>query len=1039
MLATASVATAASAPLSSSESAEAERRPVTVLFADLSGYTRMSQSMDPEDVHGLLERFFGVVDAIVERFGGHVDKHIGDAVMAVFGAPVAHGDEPSRAVRAADAIQRAMPGMGLPSGPQLAAHIGIAAGEVVASGVGSDQHRAYTVIGPSVNLAARLVGIAQPGETVLDDAVHGAVARETTCTMLAALPIKGIDRPVTAWRLDALVAEGEAGAAPPFVGRAGELAQLSAIMRACAAARAGTVVYVRGDPGIGKSRLVAEFRGNAGAEGFACHTGLVLDFGTAQGRDPVRDVVASLLGLAPSSGAGERARALEAAIEHGVVGADRRPFLADLLDLPLPAEGHELYEAMDNAARQRARGDVLVQLVDVASRAAPVLITIEDIHWADGVTLTYIAALARATSKGRAILVLTSRADGDPLAGGFRASLSGCALVTLDLAPLSDADAVTLAGGLFSASSDFARKCIERAGGNPLFLEQLLRTASESDSHLPASLGSLVLARVDRLPERERGALRAAAVLGQRFPLAVLRHLIAMPVYDCAALLAASLVRPDGEDFLFAHALIRDGVYASLTRTRRAELHRAAASWYGKRDLTLTAEHLDRAEAPEAVPAYLAAAQAQSAALHPERALALAERGAVLAREPGDVFALNMECGRLFCDAGDGKPAVAAYEIALAAAGAPADRCRALLGIAAGQRLIAGVEVALAALAEAEPIAQAHGLMRELAELHHTRGNLHFARGDVVACRAAHEAALACAQALGDVAWEARAQSGLADAYYAMGRMRTAFDKFTQCVAVCDAHGLTRIKIPNLVMVGFCRFYLAEFDVGIAEMRAAHALAREVGDRHGEMFSLEAIGLLLTFCARYAESEPILVKALARATDLGARRFEAIILTGLAETLFARGCVAEARERNGRALVFGRETGNRFFGSVILALEARMENNPIERERCRAEAEALIAEGGIGHSAIAYHRIGIDDTLARGEWERTRAHAAALAACTRDEPLPYADLLIARGRALATLGESPGDGAARDELARLKGEFARLNWPIGWPAPADAG
>src|SRR5439155_13034666 len=432
-------------------------------------------------------------------------------------------------------------------------------------------------------------------------------------------------------------------------------------------------------------------------------------------------------------------------------------------------------EAMDSAARQRARGEVLIQLIEAASRAAPVMITIENLHWADNVTLAYVAALARATPKARVLLVLTSRVDGDPMAGRFRASLAGCSLVTLDIAPLSDADAVTLAGGLFAASATLRRKCIERAGGNPLFLEQLLRTAEESDDRLPASLHSLVLARVDRLAERERAALRAAAVLGQRFPLAVLRHLIGSPDYDCAALLAASLVRPDGEEFLFAHALIRDGVYASLTRTRRAELHRAAAAWYGERDPSLTAEHLDRADAPEAVQAYLAAAQAQSAALHSERALALAERGAALAREPADVYALNMLCGRLRCESGEGNPALVAYGNALAAACEPTQRCRALLGIGAGHRLTGGVDAALGALAEAEPIARAHALTRELAELHHTRGNVLFARGDVTGCRAAHETALACAQEIADVAWEARAVSGLADASYAMGRMRTAF------------------------------------------------------------------------------------------------------------------------------------------------------------------------------------------------------------------------------------------------------------------------
>ncbi len=1015
-------------------SAEAERRPVTVLFADLCGYTRLSQQLDPEDIHQLLERFFGVVDAIVERFGGRVDKHVGDAVMAVFGAPVAHGDEPARAVRAAEAIQRAMPDIGALSGLRLDTHIGIAAGEVVASGVGSEQHRAYTVLGPSVNLAARLVGIAGAGEVVMDDVVHDAIAREATCTMLEALVIKGIDRPVTAWRLKALVAGGDAGTVPPFVGRTGELAQLTALIRACVSSGTGTVVHVRGDPGIGKSRLVAELRRIATAERFACHTGLVLDFGTAQGRDPVRDVVASLVGLQSPSSASDRAQAVDTVIERGIVSADRRPFLADLLDLPLPADGRELYEAMDSAARQRARGDVLIELVEAASRAAPVLITIEDLQWADNVTLTYVAALTRATRGSRVLLLLTSRADGDPLSGGFRASLAGCALVTLDIAPLSDADAVTLAGGLFATSAALARKCIERAGGNPFFLEQLLRAAEESDDRLPASLHSLVLARVDRLPERERAALRAAAILGQRFPLAALRHLIAAPDYDCAALLGASLVRPDGEELLFAHALIRDGVYASLTRARRTELHRAAAAWYGERDQALSAEHLDRAEAPEAVQAYLAAAQAQSAALHTERALSLAERGAALAREPSDVYALNMLCGRLRCEAGEGNPAIVAYGNALAAACDPAQRCRALLGIGAGHRLIGSVDAALAALAEAEPVAREHALTRELAELHHTRGNVLFARGDVTGCRAAHETALVCAKQIGDVAWEARAVSGLADASYAVARMRTAFKRFSECVALCDAHGLTRIKIPNLAMAGHCRIYLTEFDAGIASMEVANELARQVGDRHGEMFSLESKGLLLAFGARYEESEPVLERALVLATSLGARRYQAVLLTVLGEVSLSFGRTAEAHDRNEQALLFARETGMRFIGPFILALKARMESDPVKREQYRSEGQRLIDQGGVGHSPIAYHRLGIEDTLSRGEWERTRAHAAALESYTSNERLPYTDFLIARGRALAALGANPQEAAARGELERLKADALRLKWPIGWHA-----
>ena len=200
----------------------------------------------------------------------------------------------------------------------------------------------------------------------------------------------------------------------------------------------------------------------------------------------------------------------------------------------------------------------------------------------------------------------------------------------------------------------------------------------------------------------------------------------------------------------------------------------------------LRAEHLDRAEAPEAPRAYLDAALAQSAALQPERALALVERGAALASEPDDVVALNMLRGRLRCESGEGRPAVDAYEVALAATRQAADRCRALIGIAAGHRLLTGVDAALAALAEAEPLARADGLARELSELHYIRGNLYFARGDIAACRAEHHAALACARSLSDPMWEARALSGLADADYADGRMRSALARFDQCVELCD-------------------------------------------------------------------------------------------------------------------------------------------------------------------------------------------------------------------------------------------------------------
>jgi hypothetical protein len=717
------------------------------------------------------------------------------------------------------------------AGEPLAAHIGIATGEVVASGLGSVQHRAYTVIGHSVNLAARLLPLAGPGETVLDEVAHAGAERIGRFVPLDGVGAKGIDAPLRAWRLVELTSAPAGDDAQPFVGRRAELGQLVAALRGCADSAAGSTVVVRGDPGIGKSRLVAELRRRAEHDGFAIHAGLVLDFGMAKGRDAIHALVASLVGLPVGADEPARETALVAVLNRHPALRNERAYLLDLLDLPQPVEGRARYEAMDDAVRQRRRAEALGQLLAAASRERPTLVVVEDVHWADRPTLDHLAALSRAAARVPAVVVLTSRLEGDPLDAGWRAAIQGSACLTLDVGPLGNDDALALASGFLAAPEGYARKCVERAAGNPLFLEQLLRAANEQDQALPASLHSLVLARMDRLPEQERAALRAASVVGQRFPLALVRALIGAPDFDCRGLVARFLVRPEGDEFLFAHALIRDGVYASLTRGRRAELHRAAADWYGSRDPVLRAEHLDRAESSEAPLAYAAAARARMQALEVERALALARRGAEIAREPSAAYALNMLHGELCRGAGEGRPAVEACDRALAVAAGPVERCHALLGIAAGQRLIAGVDAAFAALAEAEPIARAQGLARELAEIHYMRGNLHFARSEVPDCRAQHEIALGHALALGDPEWEARALSGLADADYASARMRSARERFTRCVALCEAHDLPRFALPNRVMIGHCRAFGMDFDGAMRRSSATGTPRRSPSSR----------------------------------------------------------------------------------------------------------------------------------------------------------------------------------------------------------------
>src|SRR5262249_49176424 len=242
----------------------------------------------------------------------------------------------------------------------------------------------------------------------------------------------------------------------------------------------------------------------------------------------------------------------------------------------------------------------------------------------------------------RAVLAMTSRIDGDQLDETWRVRVRE-GITTIDLGPLRSKDASELAERLRVANSRLLQQCLDRAQGNPLFLEQLLRNSEESTEadEIPASIQSLVLARMDRLPIADKEALQAAAVAGQRFSLDFVRELVRGPAYVPAVLLRHQMIRPEGEEFLFSHALVRDGVYSSLTHERRRVLHRAAARFYGDRDLVLKAEHLEQAHDPGAADAYRCAATAEAAEYRYAAALALAERGRAIAVGAADRFQLD--------------------------------------------------------------------------------------------------------------------------------------------------------------------------------------------------------------------------------------------------------------------------------------------------------------------------------------------------------------------------------------------------------------
>lgn len=943
-----------------------ERRQVTILFADITGYTRMSSELDPEELHGLLERYFKTVDGLIRDFGGTVDKHIGDAVMGVFGAPVSHGNDPERAVRAALKIHQGMQALSAELGRPLSVHIGIANGEVVAGSSGSDVHREYTVLGDAVNLASRLDGLASAGETVVSSGIYRALASLVDASSAGEVAVKGLAEPVRVYKVRS-IGEAQPEFRSPLVGRMAELEAFEQALHSVTESR-GVVLHVRGEPGVGKTRLLAEMKARAAGRGFECHTGLVFDFGTARGQDAVRSLARSVLGTGTEATAAEREQRVEAFQE--LLTEEELSCLNDLLELPQPPALRGRYEAMSEQMRASVRSDVVAGLFERASHNAPLLVVVEDVHWADEATLDTLAKVAERGRGLRILLVLTSRIDGDPLDQAWQERTGTQRLLRIDLLPLPPADLTALAEHFGAPDSQRLRACVERCGGNPLFLEQLL--ASEAEGALPDSVQSLVQARMDRLPPGEKRALQAASVIGQRFSLELLRHLLGDPDYSCAVLVERGLVRPLAGDWLFAHALVRDGVYSSLLKQVRRELHKRAATWFGTSDLVLRAEHLDRAEEDTAARAYLSAAAACIDVLEYERALVLLCRGAELAQAPADRNALAQCEGELMLYRADVPAALTAFERALASATTDAQRCLAWIGLADSRRIVQQMSEGHRALDQALELVAPNGMDAELSRIYRIRGSLKFTAG--VDSRAEQELALEHATRSGAVELEARALSCLGDAYYLSGRMRTALDYFTRAVELSRKHGLGRVELYQHYMLGVSRLFSNDMRGAIVATDVGVEQAQRAGHRRAEMIARETRALVLIQMGRF---EPALAEidiAVGQARATSSTMFEGMLLAERCDALCQLGRLDDAALTAQQCRALNIQPHWWLVGPMLVSLDAWFAANAEELESRINAAGGVLAASPPTMTAF-YHARLAEACLARGFDQLAQRHA----------------------------------------------------------------
>jgi class 3 adenylate cyclase/tetratricopeptide (TPR) repeat protein len=995
-----------------------------VVFADISGYTQICASMDAEHVQALLDRFYAAIDPTIAAYGGSVIDHAGDGVLAVFGAPIAYGNDSERAVRAAFEMHRAASGLSYGSDRPLRLHIGIASGEVVAAVLSGGTTPKYTVTGDAVNLAARLDAQAGAGETLVSESVYRTVQALTDTTDLGERAVKGFAAPVRVYRIASL--NPATVARMPLVGRQAELRQLAGAIDSTRETQTGAVIAIRGDPGIGKSRLVEELSQRARTGGFAFHVAHVFDFGVAKSQETLPALVMDILGIASHAPEADRRFALQRAIDNGLANPRHETLLADLLGISQREDLQAVFDAMDNATRTRRTAEAMSDLALNAARRQPRVIVVEDIHWASPIVLACLAALAMATRESPLVLAMTTRFEGDPLDRHWRAASHGTPLLSIDVGPLRPDEARALAGGVVELSNRFALECIERAEGNPLFLEQLLRNARESlDGSIPPTIQSLVLARMDRLPPADKLALQAASVIGKRFTLDALRHLVDNDAYECDALTATDLARPESGDYLFAHALIQEGVYSSLLNSRKRELHVKAAEWYREQELPLWAEHLDRAQHPDAAQAHLTAATAEAARFRYDNGLRLAQRGWELAPDDDLRCSLGMLRAEVLHELARTHEAIAAYEQALQSAGDDLQRCHAWIGIAKGHRTTGAIAPAMDALDRAQPIAERRELWTACARIHSTRGNLYFAQGKVSSCGTEHERALEYARRAGDLECEALAWSGLGDHAYALGHMRSAADRFRRCVALCREGSLLRFEIPNLVMLGHALAWDGEGGAGLATIREAVDLSSRIGLPQTEVMVFESIAFGLVFRGEFSEALAWLERGIALARQAGARRYLAVDCLLSIACLNALGRGTESLSLLTEALEICNEIGMEFIGPSLLAAKAGASVDPVERRKLLKEGELLLSADGLAHNRLMFYKDAIEIAISDADWKEVLRLSEAIERCVDREPPAFATLVGARGRALAELALHGRNPASEAHLAELREKLQR--------------
>jgi class 3 adenylate cyclase len=584
------IAILSEAPPATTETHEAERRQVTVLFSDVVGSTALASKIDPEDMSALIRRYQDACAGAIARFDGFIAKFMGDGVLAYFGYPQAQEDAAERSVYAALALIDSISHLKRPDGQPLETRVGIATGLVVVGDIiGSGVAREHSIVGETPNLAARLQALAEPNSILVSQSTHHLLGRQFDYQSLGEQTLKGFDNPVNVWRVlrEAAVASrfaaGHTARTGPFIGRVQEMGLLLDRWQ-LAKQGEGQVIFLSGEPGIGKSRIVDALLERMVDDPYYHLICQCSPYHTNSALHPIIRQFERSAGFALEDSAAIKLEKLEALLSATDNLSDStRSLFADLLSISLDGR----YPPLEFSPAQR-KAATIAAIVHQLTRLAeqkPVLFVLEDAHWIDPTTQELVTRLIGGIASMRVLALITARPE-------FLSPWTGRDHVTsLALSRLSKTQCTELIAGVATArvlGPDVIEDIVAKTDGVPLFIEELTKAVIESAtldrSAVPATLQDSLMARLDRLgPAKE--IAQVAAVIGQQFSYTLLEAVSPASAADVAAgiarLVDAELAFPQSRatepSYSFKHALMRDVAYENLLRGRRQQIHERVA------------------------------------------------------------------------------------------------------------------------------------------------------------------------------------------------------------------------------------------------------------------------------------------------------------------------------------------------------------------------------------------------------------------------------------------------------------------------------